>query len=162
MRFFLGAFLGLLLLAGCGRGADPLDWRIEAGDVNDLNAWLNANLPLMPEEVQSELTAAIQNIQSNIPTTGPAGNRVLCRQLDGRSVRGVIITGYELGNSALARRIQTEDDALLGLARTGDVLPQAELDRRVTSRRVRRDALQKVLDKAEARLTALRAELLAQ
>jgi hypothetical protein len=159
MRPLLGALLAVLLLAGCGPGADPLDWRIEADDISDLNTWLNAKLPLMPEELQSELPAAIQNIQSELPANARA--TALCKRLDGRLVRGVIINGYELGNAALAARIQAESDALMRLAQT-DGSPPAQLDRLVTSHRVRRDAMQKVLDKAERRLATLRAQLLAQ
>jgi hypothetical protein len=49
------AALALVLLAGCGRGKDPLEWKIDAPHPRAMQQWLEKNTPLMPEKMAREL-----------------------------------------------------------------------------------------------------------
>ncbi len=160
MRLFLFALLGTILFAGCAPSADPLDWKIEADDIDELNVWLRDTLPLLPDDLKAEVEASIGNIQSSLSEKGDVARALaLCRRLDGRSVRFVVINGYEIGNDILTARIQNESEALLRLAQTADALPADQVERETAYHRARSAAYKKTLERAEQRLASLRAEL---
>lgn len=157
--------LALALLAGCSRAelrsVDPYDWKIHADDGDELDAWFNENVPLLPEELQREFTTCLGNIQSSVyagPNSRGSDKRgnSLAAKLDGRSVRDVLIEGNEAGARLLEARLERETDALLRLVNTsaGD---ETGLPKAMTHQRARVDALKQQLARVQDHLTELHA-----
>ncbi len=163
-RTLLLVLLAGLFLGGCAREVDPLDWKIAAGDAEELQQWLGANLPLMPNKLGGEVVVSINNIKAGTPL-GPTGNarqksERLARRLDGHTVREVLVEGYELVSLTLLARINNESEAVVRLLGTADALPPDQLKKleaQMNAHLAARDALQQQSKEVEGRLAELRA-----
>jgi hypothetical protein len=149
-----------LLLAGCSRSADPLDWKIEAGDPTEMQAWLGKHLPAMPAAVSRELNVCINNISLKLPParTGAPAEKVnrLCQRLDGKTVREVLIEGNELSYQMLLARTKTLSDDILRLTNVTERLTDAQ-EEQLAEIRVSLGQTKTQLDRAEKRVAELRA-----
>ncbi len=155
---------GLLILAGCipsgPRDPDPLAWKVEADDGNELQAWFDTNLPLMPEETARELAVCFSNIRS-LSYAGPNASPVakanhLAHQLNGRTVRDLLIEGNEMGVRTLEREVDANADMLLRMVNATDGT-EPRVEAMIKRQRDRLDALKERLAKAHAHLMELHA-----
>jgi len=83
-------------LVGCNRrGADPLEWRVQGRTPRLLQNWVDETIRRMPPELAKEYSDAVVTILNLTPrpnTQKPnEPNDPLCRRLDQRTVREIII-----------------------------------------------------------------------
>jgi hypothetical protein len=159
LRLFL--LVGGLGLAGCAPSADPMDWKIQGDSVDDIDRWMAKNVPLMPPELGAEFSVCVNNIQASTAGSAERKANAVSRQLDGQSVRQVLIAGHELANNALAARIDNESNALLRIARLDDSLPADQREKQEKFHRAQLALYQQKMTEAEKRLAELRAPILA-
>lgn len=161
--------LGLtLLLAGCTRneirGPDPLDWKIHAGDKDEVQQWLDENLPLMTPELAGEVAACVNNIKALTPL-GPEGLSIqrderFAHSVDGKTVRDLLVAGHEMANEMLVARINNESDKVLRLTVAREDIPDEQrsaTEKRLKSLRESLAVLKQKLAEANHRLDELHA-----
>ena len=164
-RTFFGQLaLTLLLLTGCGPGADPLDWKVDASDPQAMQAWFDSKIPLMPTAMGREFSVCISNIQITLP---PARTKEplekahhLCARLNGKTVRDILIEGNELSYQMILARTKNQSDELVRLIGAGEGLTdyqRSELPDRIAAARAQLDESRQQLDRGEKRLAELRA-----
>jgi hypothetical protein len=158
----LAAGLGL---AGCSRSADPLDWKIQAGDPAELENWFAKNVLLMPPELGDEVIVSFNNIKANtppVPHAGPSNREYnICRHIDGHTVRELVIEGHELANRQAMMTIARQSDMVLRMLADADTLGPEELKQRealMNTQLALQARLQQTLKNGEARLAALRSQ----
>jgi hypothetical protein len=151
------------LLAGCGRGPDPLEWKVAAAQPTEMQQWLEENLPLMPPKIARELRACISNIQITLPparTTEPLEQaNKLCARLHGRTVRSILIEGNELSHRMLLARVKNRSEELVTLLNVGEGATEEQRDAQMARAAEARLDLQEVrqeLARGEKRLEELR------
>ncbi len=116
-RVFLTVAALALAGAGC-RPTNPLDGKISAPTPAAFEAWEDQELERLGERERREFVHAFDFIASTMPAAlAPAdanktGNP-LCRRLDGRTIRSVILEGYDLEKRTLYARISNESDHLI-------------------------------------------------
>jgi len=157
--------IGSLLLGGCARSADPLDWKIECRHIDDLQDWLDTNLDLMPAELAREFSFCFNNIKVSTTSgwTGTVQEREdrICARLRDRTVRAVLIEGNELALRGLTAHRQNESDNLVRLlALSGDAPApqQKQLDARIQRTQAAIERLKQAEARSEQRLADLRAQ----
>ena len=153
----------LVALAGCSRSKDPLEWKIDAAHPAAMQDWLDTNVPLMPTKLGLELRWSIGNIQITLPppkTREPLEQaNKLCARIDGRTVRAVLIEGYELSHNVLLARAKNRSDELVSLLNAGEGATDEQRDDQMARAANARLDLQEVkqqLAKSEQRLDELR------
>lgn len=153
-----------LLLAGCGRHADPLEWKIDATHPATMQEWLDKNLPLMPAKLARELNWSVSNVRMTLPparTTEPMEQAYkLCARLNGKTVRAVLLEGNELSHNMLLARAQNLSDSLVTLMNAGEGATEAQRDEQMARAAEARLDLQEVkqqLERSQKRLADLRA-----
>ncbi len=151
------------LLAGCGRPADPLEWKIGAAHPAAMQEWLDDNIPLMPPKVGRELRACISNIQITLPpakTNSPLEQaNKLCARIDGRTVRAILIEGNELSHQMLVARAKNYSDELIAMMNAGEGASEEVRDAQMARAAEARLNLQEVkqqLARGQKRLDELR------
>ena len=160
LRTFLCLLLAGLVLAGCERqSADPLEWKLEGDRPDELQAWLDTNTARMTPKLAGELAASVNNIGAKTHDPDPARKaNLLCRKLDGHTVREVLIAGHRISREALLARLQRESGNLVQLVnltsieKPGD---EARLQARVTATRQYISQLEQQLTKINSRLEEL-------
>ena len=163
-RTLLPALFACLSLAGCTRSADPLAWKIQAGDPGQLQDWLGKNVWLMSPALADEVSVCLTNIRTSTPL-GPTGKQqdfLFCQRLDGHTLREALIEGHELANRMVLARIANESDAVVRLLRTADTLGPEELRQRealMNAHLAARTSWEQRLKQSEKRLAGLRAGL---
>ena len=153
-----------LALAGCTRSADPLDWKIEADDINELQGWFDRNLALMPDDLAREVLLSVNNIRASTHAGSLADPIAkanhLAHRLNGHTIRSVLIDGNEAGVRMLEARIQNGYDALQSMAKADDNLSgEQRVQWQAQGKRLRdyQDTMKQTLEKAYRRLAELRA-----
>jgi hypothetical protein len=114
--FVAATILGLLV--GCGRPADPLDWKIDAPTPGRFNAWAEESLPYLTSDIRSEFNHVWHEF---VLVGGRAGSArsmddssdPVCRRINGRTIRQALEYGYELERDRLNRKIDLESELLL-------------------------------------------------
>jgi hypothetical protein len=163
-RTFLGLLaIATLLLAGCGPGKDPLEWKIDASDPTELQAWFDAQIPKMPVAMGREFSICISNIQLTLPparTTEPLEKaHHLCARLNGKTVREILIEGNELSYKSILARTKNLSDELVRLIGAGEGLTdyqRSELPERIAATRAQLDESHRQMTRGEKRLEELR------
>ena len=152
------------VLAGCGRNPDPLEWKIDAAHPAAMQDWLDTNGALMPAQMARELRWSIGNIQLTLPpprTSEPLEQaNKLCSRLDGKTVRTVLIEGYELSHNVLVARAKNLSETLVGLLNAGEGTTEEQRDDQMARAANARLDLQEVkqqLARSEKRRDELRA-----
>lgn len=103
------------LWSGCGP-TDPLDIKVHARDADDFIAWSDKNAKRLPEGIAQEYNKALALIQQTSPRGSSRdpnpgvrdGTAFVCQKIDGRTVRQIIVLGYETANSTLQVSISNE------------------------------------------------------
>lgn len=138
--------LALLTLAGCAR--DPLALKVDAETPEEFFAWHRTTLLRQPPAVAEEFNEALAWIVAESPSKMALDDsrmmqdkhHPICRQLDGRTLRQVIIDGYAAANRALLRAMIQESDKLVTVANYDEQLTRGmkdtwKFDRVLTQRR---------------------------
>jgi hypothetical protein len=111
------ALLGLLVALGAGCGPkDPLDMKVSARNPDDYAAWLDSKQSRFTEEMVKDFAFAISVIKESTPrgdsrSPNPMvrdGSAEICRKIDGRTVRQVILDGYYIANLTMQRTMSNE------------------------------------------------------
>lgn len=115
----LAAAVLLLLLTGCSRPENPLDWEVSGKRPATLQRWVNKNLPLMPPEISTEFQQACLNIATLLPKRDDASENErsirLCAEISGTKVREVIAKGLRIEMRNLEARMDNQSRLLLKL-----------------------------------------------
>ena len=151
-----------LCLAGCSRSADPLDWKIQAGDPAALEQWFAQNLHLMPPGLSDEVIISFNNIKADTSLRGNPNTKEyrVCRRIDGHTVRELVIEGHELANRDALAVMARQSDVVVVLLKDAHTLGPEELKQReaLMNAQLKVQArLEKQLKDGEARIAALRA-----
>lgn len=138
--------LALLALAGCTR--DPLGLKVRAETPAEFFAWHRATLLQQPMAVAEEFNEALAWIVAESPSKMALDDprmmdnkhHPICRQLDGRTLRQVIVDGYAAANRSLLRAMIQESDSLVHVANYDEQLTRGmkdtwKFDRALTRRR---------------------------
>src|ERR1051325_2435512 len=118
---------GALAWAGC-RPRDPLDWKISAKTPAHFEEWRDEDLVRLPTVEQAEFNRAFSFFAATAPRAladkdMDATNNPLCRRINGRTIRSVILEGLDLEKRALYARIYTESD---NIARNAELTAKRE------------------------------------
>jgi hypothetical protein len=153
------AALGLFLMLGAGcRRPEPIETRVNAETPQEFFAWQERNRPRLPESVAEEFDAAIDRLVKFSPAKmklddpGMRRSRFhpICRAIDGRSLREVMLLGYEAENTELLRTIILNSESLTAIVQ----LPQA-----VEGTRQQQRAIESMVSRRSANLEAARAQV---
>jgi len=106
-----------VVLAGC-TPHDPLDWKVSAKTPEDFETWRDSHVQLLPDDLREEFTRSFGwfaklSPGSVAPSSFNDTTNFICRKLNGRMVRLVILEGYELETRELQARISTRSDNIL-------------------------------------------------
>jgi hypothetical protein len=131
----LGCVAFLVGFTGCSP-RDPLDWRISAKTPSHFEEWRDQDLVRLPAREQQEFNRAFTFFASTSPRALDtkdmgATNNPLCRRINGRTIRSVILEGLDLEKRALYARIYTESD---NIARNANLT--AKMDSEAISQKV--------------------------
>jgi len=160
-RTLLLALATGLVLAGCTRSADPLEWKIRADDPGELQNWLGKNLLAMPLDLAAEAVVCINNIRADT-SQGPTGKQRdyrLCQRINGRTIREALIEGHELADRMLQARIANESDAVVSLLSSADQLGPEDLKKRealMNAHLAAKGKWEQELTRGERRIASLR------
>lgn len=114
--------LGLVLFAtGCARRS-PLELRVRAETPYEFLEWQERVMTRQPASVAAEFKEAVARIVACSPTRMSLHDErmmhrrhhPICRELDGRTVREVIIAGYVATNEELLRGMILQSNNLIG------------------------------------------------
>ncbi len=162
-RFLL---LAGLLLSGCSRSADPLDWKIEGHDLNDLQESTDRIVASLPAALSQEFVFCFSNIKADTLTnqSGTAKDQEdrICRRLRDKSVREVLIEGYELACQASETQLAYQSDLLVRLLKRDDRATDARgrpMSQRIEETKTLIESLKQKQAKSERRLAELRASV---
>ena len=147
------AWAGLLAfgaVSGCQR-VEALDRRVEAETPAEFHAWQEAALARLPEETADEFREAVAWIAAFSPSKMALNDRGMwhsrfhpvCRELDGKTVRQVLVAGYEAVNAELLRASIFDADLLIALLKLPDAVEGTPTERLRLQRQAERrnDAL---------------------
>lgn len=134
VRLCLSLLAALLLFGGCARPADPLDWRVAADAPVEYNDWLSQVATQMPDALQEEFVHAFNEL---VVVSGRAGiarspndaNDPMCLRLNHRTVRQVLLDGYDCETTRLKNRVALDSELMLH-----DLSNDADSDPRVAKR----------------------------
>lgn len=153
-----------LLLSGCTRSADPLDWKIEGRHINDLQKSIDDIIAQLPPELSHELVFCFSNIKAdtlaNRPGTVKEQEDRICRRLREKSVREVLIEGYELARRKSEAQLAYQSDLLVRLLKRDDRTTDARgqpMAQRIEVTKTLIESLKQKQAKSERRLAELRA-----
>lgn len=128
-----------MLVTGC-RPRDPLDWKISAKTPGHFEEWRDDDLVRLPAAEQAEFNRAFTFFSATAPRAldekdMSATNNPLCRRINGRTIRSVILEGLDLEKRALYSRIYTESDNLVRNAELTAKRDDPEIERKVEKAR---------------------------
>ena len=164
LAFFL---TGSLLICSC-RPKNPQEWTVHGPTPLKLEKWWEENRDLLPPQTARELREAIYIISSTTvrPNTDYLtndSNDPLCRRVDGRKVRDILIEGYQISDESLLNKINIEETYLeqniRRSARTDSAPKQKQFDQTIRYQRQYIDKLYQTLRHNETRLKELAPEL---
>lgn len=160
--------LALLTLAGCAR--DPLALKVRAETPDEFFAWHRQTLlrqpPAVAEEFNEALTWIVAESPSKMALDDPRmmdnKHHPICRQLDGRTLRQVIVDGYAAANRSLLRAMIQESDSLVHVANYDEHLTRGmkdtwKFDRALTQRRETLAEVRAKVERNRRRIEALTA-----
>ena len=160
--------LALLALAGCAR--DPLALKVRAETPEEFFAWHRQTLLRQPLAVAEEFNEALTWIVAESPSKMALDDPLMmdnkhhpiCRQLDGRTLRQVIVDGYGLANRAMLRAMIQESDKLVTVANYDEQLTRGmkdtwKFDRTLTQRRETLAEVRAKVERNRRRIEALAA-----
>lgn len=119
-----------LILSGCSRSADPLDWKIEGRHIDELRGALDEITDHLAPELGREFAFCCANIKADAlagrqaESAGQRNDRI-CRRLRGKSVREILIEGNELAHQASATQLALQSEKLVRLLDVSDHQPEA-------------------------------------
>jgi hypothetical protein len=152
------------MLSGCGRSADPLEWKIEGHDINDLRKSTDRIVASLPAELSHEFVFCFSNIKAdmiaNRPGTVKEQEDSLCRRMRDKSVREILIEGFELANRTSEAQLAYQSDLLVRLLKRDDRVTDTRgrpLSQRVEETKALIESLKQKHAKSERRLAELRA-----
>lgn len=127
------ALLALTLLLVACEPRNPLDWKVSADSPADFSGWCDRTYRRLPPDVAKEFATSLSALMAATPqarikdeeVAWQNPNNPVCRQIDGRTVRDVIIEGLLERNAALLRRVNLNLDTVQRLT-----VQQAKLDPR--------------------------------
>lgn len=164
MRFAKTIFLfGALTLAGC-TPRDPLDWKIDGRNGEELQGWLDNTLPQMPAPLADEFAGAVIRIRDDThgwsKANPEATNNPLSLRLHGRKVRDVLVEGLQLQAGDLLSRVKNEKANILRLAQSLDrddltAPDRARLERQIEAFRRSSRTTERAFDALEKRINSL-------
>ncbi len=160
--------LALLALAGCAR--DPLAPKVRAETPEEFFAWHRRTLSRQPQAVAEEFNEALTWIVAESPSKMALDDprmmnnkhHPICRLIDGRTLRQVILQGYELANQAMLRAIIRESDQIVMVASHDEQLTRGmkdtwKFDRVLTQRRETLAEVRARVERNRRRIEALTA-----
>ena len=150
----------VLLCAACQR--HPLDLRVRAETPQEFHEWHARVMSRQRADIAEEFTESVARIVECSPhKMSLADPRMMhsrehpiCRELDGRTVRDVMIAGYAAANETLLREIILESDSFVATLQHAELITQATKDATRVDRMVKRRS--SVLDAAKAQVEANR------
>jgi hypothetical protein len=153
-----------VFLAGCSRSADPLDWKIEGRHISDLQKSFDGIIAKLPPELAQEFAFCFGNIKvdtlANLSGTVKEREDRICRRLREKSVREVLIEGYELAHQTSAAHLAYQSDQLVRLLKRDDPSTDARapsMSQRIEVTKTLIESLKQKQAKSERRLAELRA-----
>lgn len=119
----LTAAIAVLLACGCSP-RDPLDREVEARTLAELQIWLAETQRDVDAELAQEIDLVFVNLAANTPRFQKprherdmhARGNALCRRVDGRRLRDVMIDSYQAANTALTLQNNIDAQNLLRLS----------------------------------------------
>lgn len=162
MTFALRHVVLLLVLLGAScQPADPLDWKVSANTPEDYNAWNIRTVAKLPPELREEYLRAFNKLA--VATPGGISPRSmtdehfpLCKRLNGRTVRTIIIDGYAAERQRLLEKIGAETDTMLRnlqrRAKITDPNADARYDRVQDAQSASIDAMNRRLEEIDAQV----------
>lgn len=158
-------FLIGLLLTGCSRSADPLDWKIEGRHLPDLQESLDRIIASLPKDLSHEFIFCFNNIKADTlsdqsGTLKEQEDRV-CRRLRDKRVREILIEGYEIAGRASEAQLAYQSDLLVRLLKRDDRATDARgkpMSQRIKETKAVIESLKQKQEKSERRLAELRAQ----
>lgn len=163
LLFVLGG--AALALSSCAPG-DPLDRVVKAKTLNEYLWWEREELPKLDEPLRVEFVVAVNNIRATTPWFKTAttidelndSRNPLCRRLHGKTVREVLIAGYEARREHLHSSIVTTMNNLQRLyERPDDGRSARRLEAVIKMHQEELKEQNAAIERAEARIAALRA-----
>ena len=163
MHRFLFALLVFAAFAftGC-QPKDPLDVKISASSPSDYNDWVGRHHPTLPLEVQQEFDRAFGKLM--VDTGAKLGstdtNKIqnwLCTRLHGKTIRSVILEGYQVEADSIRIRMVVTSDNIVRLVQSSGA-PDLSTDQvqRYTSARTE---LEKAIETLRSRLSEIDAQV---
>ncbi len=159
MKWVCAGLMFLLGMAGAGcQRVDPIETRVSAATPQEFFAWQERMRPRWPAEVATEFEAAIDRLvrfspaKMKLDDAGMQHSRFhpICRAIDGRSLREVMLLGYEAENTVLLREIILNSESLAAIVQ----LPQA-----VDGTRAQQRAIEGMVNRRSANLEVARAQV---
>lgn len=157
------ACIALTLLTAC-TPHDPLDWKIDGRNGEELQVWLINTLPQMPAPLADEFSVAVVRIRDNTrgwSTADPkATNNPLSLRLHRRTVRDILVEGLQLESSDYLSRIQNDQLILLRISQSLEhdnlsAIERARLERKLSALRRDGGLHQHAFDAIEKRIKTL-------
>jgi hypothetical protein len=109
----------LILLGGCAP-KDPLDRKVKAGTPREFAHWWDRTREKFPDEQRGEIYKIARYLQDSTPrlkSMSPEDHYdPLCKQIDGMSVRELLVFGYRETNRHLRDRLILQTNRLASLA----------------------------------------------
>lgn len=160
------SLLAVLLLAGC-TPRDPLDWKIDGRNANELQGWLDHTIEKMPAPLADEFSVAVVRIRDTThgwtKANPEATTNPLCFRLHGRTVRDVLIEGLQLQADDLAARVKNDKANILRLIEsdantTRTPVAEARYQRQLERFRHQGELNERAYDALEKRISQLLAQ----
>jgi hypothetical protein len=155
------------LILGC-TPRDPMDWKVQAHTLSKLDDWWTENRELLPPETASELHDAFNVIagttfREDNDKAMDNPNDPLCRRLDGRKIRDIIIEGHQIADESLLSKIIREQDVLasnIQMSNSGSTTSQSDyLAQTIRYQQQHINELNRLLQHNQTRLKVLAPEL---
>lgn len=129
----------MILLASCARPRDPLDWKVSANTPADYTEWVATVSPKLPPDLVREYNElwyeyVIVSGRAGVARNPNDANDPVCRELNGRSLRMVLVRGYELKKARLDRKIASDTELLLHDIQSSGDAKTDDAERRWTTR----------------------------
>jgi hypothetical protein len=152
-------------LAGCHR-RDPLDWRVNAKNLNAYNSWMHDVSPELGDSLQKELAVATHNLAlmtigfkwPEKPADMYSEHDPFCRRIHGRTVRQILIDYYAADNERLMDDIARELDTLTSLYRQSGERDDKRVEHRIPQYEAQIAANKEVIRRNTERIRQLRGE----
>lgn len=148
-----------LALLGC-IPADPLDWKVSAKTPNHYHEWRDTDFRRLSPEVRGEFDRTFNWFATLTPggakTDKLDQENALTRRLHGRTIRSVVLEGYQLETTALLSRISNTTDNMLRSLQLGERSGSAFSAQRLDQNR---EAQTAAIEKMNARLAEIKARV---